>query len=132
MEPNGQQLPDLIEKAHARGIEITEVIGDMAYVSEDNLAVCGDKITLIAKTNTAVAAAAQGKLEEGFCFNKDAGMLQFPAGELVMLVEKWAAANGNTYLRYIFRQVKCQKCPLRESWSVGKIKEIELLYHTDE
>ena len=30
-EPDGQQLPGLIEKAQKNGIEVTEVIGDMAY-----------------------------------------------------------------------------------------------------
>ncbi|MEH2953484.1 hypothetical protein VV089_10945 [Candidatus Merdisoma sp. JLR.KK011] len=45
----------------------------MAYVSDDNLEACGEGITLIARTNTALAAAANGKLEEGFCYNKDAG-----------------------------------------------------------
>ena len=66
----------------------------MAYVSDDNLEACGKDITLIARTNTAVAAAAGGKLEEGFCYNKDAGMLQCPAGELAMRVEKRTAKNG--------------------------------------
>ena len=103
--PDGQELPKLIEKAKENGIKVTEVIGDMAYVSDDNLEVCGKEITLIARTNTAVAAAANGSLEEGFCFNKDAGMLQCPAGELSMRVEKRTAKNGNTYLRYIFSKV---------------------------
>ena len=47
-------------------------------------------------------------------------MLQCPAGELATRVEKRAAKNGNTYLRYIFSKVKCRKCPLRESCHVGK------------
>ena len=64
------------KKVQKNGIKVTEVIGDMAYVSDDNLEACGKEIALIARTNTAVAAAANGKLEEGFCFNKDAGMLQ--------------------------------------------------------
>ena len=34
--PDGQQLPNLIEKAEKNGISVTEVIGDMAYVSEEN------------------------------------------------------------------------------------------------
>ena len=118
--PDGQELPQLIEKAQKNGIKVTEVIGDMAYVSDDNLEACGKKIALIARTNTAVAAAANGKLEEGFCFNKDAGMLQCPAGELSTRVEKRAAKNGNTYLRYIFSKVKCRKCPQRENCHVGK------------
>lgn len=118
--PDGPELPGLIEKAQKNGIKVTEVIGDMAYVSDDNLETCGEEITLIARTNTAVAAAANGRLEEGFCFNKDAGMLQCPAGELATRVEKRAAQNGNTYLRYVFSKVKCRKCPLRENCHVGK------------
>lgn len=102
------------------GIKVTEVIGDMAYVSDDNLEVCGKEITLIARTNTAVAAAANGNLEEGFCFNKDAGMLQCPARELSTRVEKRTAKNGNTYLRYIFSKVTCRKCPQREKCRVGR------------
>ena len=94
----------------------------MAYVSDDNLEVCGKEITLIARTNTAVAAAANGNLEEGFCFNKDAGMLQCPAGELSTRVEKRTAKNGNTYLRYIFSKVTCRKCPQREKMPCRKIK----------
>lgn len=69
-------MPGLIEKAQKSGIEVTEVIGDMAYGSENNMDACGEKITLIAKTNPAVAAATEAKLEEGFSFNKDAKMLQ--------------------------------------------------------
>lgn len=126
--PDGQELPGLIEKAQKNGIKVTEVIGDMAYVSDDNLEACGEEITLIARTNTAVAAAANGKLDEGFCFNKDAGILQCPAGELAMRVEKRAAQNGNTYLRYIFSKVKCRKCPLSESCRVGRSKAKERSY----
>lgn len=91
--PDGLELPGLIEKAQKNGIKVKEVIGDMAYVSDDNLETCGEEITLIARTNTAVAAAANVNLEEGFCFNKDAGMLQCPAGELATRVEKRAAQN---------------------------------------
>lgn len=126
--PDGQELPGLIEKVQKNGIKVTEVIGDMAYVSDDNLEACGKEIVLIARTNTAVAAAANRKLEEGFCFNKDAGMLQCPAGELATRVEKREATNGNTYLRYIFSKVKCRKCPLRQSCRVGKSNSKERSY----
>ena len=126
--PDGQELPKLIEKAKENGIKVTEVIGDMAYVSDDNLKVCGEEITLIARTNTAVVAVANGNLEEGFCFNKDAGRLQCPAGELSMRVEKRPAKNGNIYLRYIFSKVKCRKCPQRENCRVGKSNSKERSY----
>ena len=106
---------------------MTEVIGDMAYVRDDNLETCGKEITLSARTNTAVADAAKGRLE-GFCFNKDAGMLQCPAGELATRVEKRPAPNGNTYLKYVFSKVKCRKCPLRENCRVGKSKSEERSY----
>jgi len=64
----------------------------MAYVSEDNLETCEKKgITLFARTNSAVAAAAATTLDEGFSLNKDAGLLQCPAGELATRVEKRGA-----------------------------------------
>ena len=36
---DGQELLKLIEKAQKNRIKVTEVIGDMAYVSDDNLEV---------------------------------------------------------------------------------------------
>ena len=44
-------------------ILISSAQTDMACVSDDNLETCGKEITLIARTNTAVAAAANGRLE---------------------------------------------------------------------
>ena len=61
-------------------------------------------------------------MDEGFSFNKDAGLLQCPAGELAMRVEKHDAKNGNAYLNYFFSKVKCKKCPLREKCRVGASK----------
>jgi transposase len=122
-EPDGKQLPILLEKTKNNGVEVREIVGDMAYVSEENLEICEKNgVMLFAKTNSAVAAAATAPLDEGFCFNKDAGLLQCPAGELAMRVEKRAAKNGNTYLTYVFSMVKCRKCPLCEQCCVGKSK----------
>ena len=117
-----------IPSSRASSSSFVYAISSSSPASDDNLEVCGEKISLIARTNTAVAAAANGRLEEGFCYNKDAGMLQCPAGELAMRVEKRTAKNGNTYLRYIFSKVKCRKCPLRESCRVGKGKAKERSY----
>ena len=121
-DPDGQQLPDLIKKSKKNGIEVTEAIGDMAYVSDENLNVCGEEIELVARTNSAVAAAADAGLDEGFSYNKDAGMMQCPSGELAMRVEKRAAKNGNQYNRYVFSKRKCKKCPMKEQCRVGKSK----------
>lgn len=128
-ESDCNQLPTLLEKSQNNGIKIKEVIGDMAYVSEGNLDICKENgVTLFAKTNSAVAAAAASSLDEGFSFNKDAGLLQCPAGELAMRVDKRAAENGNTYLRYVFSKVKCRKCPLNGQCRVGKSKAKEQSY----
>ena len=59
-QPDGLQLPALIENSKKNGVEVKEVVGDMAYVSNDNLAECEkQEVTLYAKTNTAAAAAAR-------------------------------------------------------------------------
>ena len=119
-QPDGPQLETLIQKTKDNGVEVQDVIGDMAYVSDDNLEMCErEEVTLYAKTNSAVAAAANTQLDEGFNFNKDAHMLQCPAGNLAMRTEKRNADNGNTYLRYVFSMKECKKCPLRDQCRVG-------------
>lgn len=95
----------------------------MAYVSDDNPAFCKEhNAELYARTNSAVATAANAQLEEGFSYSKDAHMLQCPAGYLAMRVEKRNAANGNTYYNYCFSVKKCKACPMRETCKVGKSK----------
>ncbi len=122
-QPDGNQLEALVDKSKENGIEVSEVVGDMAYVSDENLAVCKENdIILYAKTNTAVAAATVVELDEGFWFNKDAGLLQCPSGELATRVEKRKAENGNTYLNYCFSKKKCNKCPYKDTCRVGKGK----------
>ena len=122
-QPDGLQLPELIEKSKKNGVDVKEVIGDMAYVSDDNLDVCEKEgVTLYARTNSAVAAAANTELEEGFGYSKDAHMLQCPAGHLAMRVEHRKASNGNTYANYCFSVKTCKKCPLHEQCKVGKSK----------
>lgn len=122
-EPDCNLLPALLEKTINNGVGVKEAIGDMAYVSENNLDVCKEKdVTLFARTNSAVAAAAISPLDEGFSFNKDAGLLQCPAGELAMRFSKKTAENGNTYLNYFFSKRKCQKCPMCGQCRIGKSK----------
>ncbi len=112
--PDGKQLETLVEKSKKNGIEVKEVVGDMAYVSKDNLEYCGDKITLIAKSNPVIAGLAAPK-NDGFEYNKDAGTMQCPAGELAMRVEKRELESGNIFYRYVFSKRKCKNCPLKDS-----------------
>lgn len=122
-KPDGAQLPILLEKSKQNGVSVSEIVGDMAYVSDDNLAVCKENdVELYARTNSAVAAAANTQLEEGFSYSKDAHMMQCPAGHLATRVEKRSAANGNTYHNYCFSVKKCKSCPMREHCRVGKSK----------
>ena len=122
-EPDCKQLPALLVKSIKNGIQVKEIIGDMAYVSEDNLDTCEEKnVILFAKTNSAVVAASVAPLDEGFCFNKDAGLLQCPAGDLAMRVSKKTARNGSIYRNYCFSKVKCRKCPQSNQCRIGKSK----------
>ena len=128
-EPDCFQLPSLLEKSQNNGVKVKEVIGDMAYVSKGNIDACDEKtVTLYAKTNSAVAAASAATLDEGFSFNKDAGMMQCPAGELAMRVERRKAENGNSYIKYLFSKKKCKVCPLCEQCRVGKSNAKERSY----
>ena len=118
---DGKQLPKLIEKSKKNGVDVKAVVGDMAYVSDDNLETCEkEKVTLYARTNSAVAAAANSELDEGFTYNKDAHMLQCPAGNLAMRLDSRQGASGNSHLKFVFSKKICKKCPLFEQCKINK------------
>lgn len=120
---DGKQLPILADKTLKTGIVVDEIIGDMAYVSEDNLAKCEEnEIVLYARTNSAVVASANSCIDEGFNFNKDAGLMQCTGGHLATRCEKRKSDNGNTHLTYCFSVKQCNKCPLKSTCRVGKTK----------
>lgn len=122
-QPDGPQLAGLIQKTKTNGVTVENVIGDMAYVSDDNLEICKQEdVTLYAKTNSAVAAAANAELDEGFNYNKDAHMLQCPAGHLAMRTDKRTGESGNLHLTYVFSMKNCKRCPLRDQCRVGRSK----------
>ncbi len=122
-QADGPRLETLIQKTKANGVTVQDVVGDMAYVSDDNLEMCErENVTLYARTNSAVSSAAKAQLDEGFSYNKDAKRLQCPAGCLATRVDKREQENGNTYLRYVFSKKTCQQCPLRDHCRVGQSK----------
>ena len=122
---SGQDVNYLVaisEQSRNNGVEVKEIVGDMAYVSKGNLEYCeaiGAK--LIAKTNSAVAASANSRKDD-FEYNKDAKTMQCPAGELALSMRKQNAKNGNTYHIYNFSKHKCNSCPLKGTCKVGKSK----------
>ena len=119
---DGKMLKTLVEKSKKNGIEVQEVLGDMAYSSMDNIGYCDkERITLIAKTNPLVASAAEPK-NDGFEYNKDAGLMQCPAGELASRIQKRQGKYDNRYFIYFFNPKKCQNCAYADKCGVGRSK----------
>ena len=81
---DGKELPKLVQKSKAAGIQIESVIGDMAYSEKKNIEAAkeGD-YELIAKLNPIITQGNRRK-EDEFEFNKDAGMYQCKAGHLAI------------------------------------------------
>ena len=81
---DGKELPKLVQKSKAAGIQIESVIGDMAYSDKKNIdAAKEDGYELIAKLNPVITQGNRRK-EDEFEFNKDAGMYQCKAGHLAI------------------------------------------------
>lgn len=67
---DGLQFPKLIKKSKKNGVDVKEVIGNMAYVSADNFRICEkEEAVLYTRTNSAVVVAANTELEEGFSYS---------------------------------------------------------------
>jgi len=81
---DGKELPKLIQKSKAAGIQIESVIGDMAYSEKKNIEAAKEGCyELIAKLNPVITQGNRRK-EDEFEFNKDAGMYQCKAGHLAI------------------------------------------------
>jgi transposase len=108
-EPDGKQLAALLEKSQSNGVEVKEIVGDMAYVSEGNLDVCEENgVTLIAKTNSAVAAAAA---------NANAPAKDLPFATMLLATPCKLAVNAVSIA--IILQVCCPICSIFEITAVA-------------
>jgi radical SAM protein with 4Fe4S-binding SPASM domain len=117
--PDGRSMKALVEQSVANGVAVKEVLGDTAFSTIENIEYCKEKdITLIAMLNPQVVEAATPK-DDGFFFNKDAGRMQCPAGEIAINAKKRTSDHGNAFMMYTFSKVKCRKCPLAETCRVG-------------
>ena len=114
---DGKELPKLVQKSKAAGIQIESVIGDMAYSEKKNIEAAkeGD-YELIAKLNPIITQGNRRK-EDEFEFNKDAGMYQCKAGHLAIHKyfdkRKKDKKNKNPRMVYFFDIEKCKCCPYR-------------------
>lgn len=115
--PDGNELSKLIQKTAKAGMEVEEVIADMAYSTLDNLKeTTQEEIKLISKLNPCITKGMRPE-EDGFTFNKDADRIQCPAGHLAVRKqkEKRTGQNKNARIKYIFDINKCKTCPQREA-----------------
>jgi len=77
---DGSQMQTLIDKSIENGMEVETVIGDGAYCSKEILEESKEKkITVVSKVN---ALVREGRSDDRFTFNKDAGnLLQIWSGK---------------------------------------------------
>lgn len=113
---DGKQLPTLIEKSKAAGMEIETVIGDTAYSERDNIKYSKDnEIQLVAKLNPQITQGNRTK-EDEFEFNKDAGMYVCKAGHMAIRKARQGkkGVGKNQVDTYFFDVEKCKKCPFKD------------------
>lgn len=115
---DGKELPELVKKSRACGMQVNAVIGDMAYSDKKNIELAKEGgYELISKLNPVITQGNRKK-ENEFEFNKDAGMYQCKAGHLAIrkYLDKGRKGkkNKNPRMQYFFDVEKCKNCPHRE------------------
>lgn len=107
---DGRELDKLISKTKKNIPELSEVIGDGAYSSLDNLRNAKKEgVTIVATLNKTLYS----KKEDHYTFNKDAGMAVCPAGHMAIKKSN-VSRNENTKenggIIYFFDIGKCRVC----------------------
>lgn len=114
---DGKELPGLVERTEAAGLEVEAVIGDGAYAEDSNLTYCKEKgIKDISKLSRTVLFGNRNKKDE-FEFNKDAGMFVCKSGHMAIkkVHTKGNRHNNNSEVEtYYFDVEKCRHCPFKE------------------
>ena len=115
---DGKELPELVQKSRAAGMQVDAVIGDKAYSDKKNIDAAKEGgYELIAKLNSVITRGNRTK-EDEFEFNKDAGMYPCKAGHLAIHKyldkRKKDKKNNNPRMVYFFDIEKCKCCPDRD------------------
>ena len=111
---DGKQLPELVEKTQATGLDVKSVVGDTAYSGKENIEMAAqESFKLVAKLNPVITNGTRKK-EDEFQFNKDAGMFTCPAGHMAIkkVTHKKETINENRIIKYHFDIEKCKHCPI--------------------
>jgi len=113
------ELTKLIEKSKKNGVDVSEVLGDKAYSSKDNIEYCEkEDIKLISRLSSSISDVEQK--DDEYVFNKDAGTLRCPEGHLAMNCEVRKSKAGNEHYVYYFSIKKCKICPRYGTCYTGK------------
>jgi len=114
---DGKQLGALVEKSRAAGVNVETVIGDGAYSEKDNIEYAKDNFELVSRLSLTVTKGYHRE-DDGFEYNKDAGMFVCPAGHMAISKtcrhNKQEERKENPRMVYYFDIKKCIRCPLRE------------------
>lgn len=113
---DGKYLQELIAKSKETGIKVNTVIGDTAYSSRENIKYTkNNEIDLVSKLHPIVSNGSR-KENDGFTYNKDAGMYMCKAGYLAKSkkLDQSNSKTRNPRYRYMFDVEKCKLCPFRE------------------
>ena len=114
---DGKQLEALVEKSRAAGVEVESVIGDGAYSEKENIEYAKDNFELVSKLSLNVTKGFHRE-DDGFEYNKDAGMYICPAGHMAISKttrhNKQPERKENPRLVFYFDVEKCKRCPMRE------------------
>lgn len=113
---DGKQLPELIDKSRAAGMEIEAVVGDCAYSEKSNIELAEDEnFKLVSKLNPLITNGGRKK-EDEFQYNKDAGMFVCKAGHMAIrkAVQGTKKVGVNQVVAYYFDIEKCRKCQAAE------------------
>lgn len=116
---DGEQLEALVEKTRKAGLNVKSVIGDTAYSGKRNLELAESRTApdksfeLIAKLNPVISNSMRDEKENGFIYNKDAGMFVCPAGHMAIRKTKHTPTKKGKNVRevYYFDIEKCKHCP---------------------
>jgi hypothetical protein len=114
---DGKQLDALVEKSRTAGIDVEAVIGDGAYSEKDNIELAKDNFELVSKLSLTVTKGYHRE-DDGFEYNKDAGMYVCPVGHMAVSKtkrhNKQLERKENPRLVFYFDIEKCKRCPMRE------------------
>jgi IS5 family transposase len=134
--PDGPELVNLIEKSKENGVDVTEVLGDTAYSSKENLEYSEKHgIALVSKLNPVISNGS-GQQKEGFTYNKDADMFVCPAGHLACRKACQGKKNQkkNKAIVYYFDVNQCKNCVQKDGCykdgSKSKTYSVTLLSET--